>query len=82
MAGLKVHHFRFTAEAQTPVELGPQAGGQLRGALYDALRRQSCAAPGGVHDPGQAEWCPVCRLMAREDGQAARGKDVPRAFAM
>ncbi len=82
MNGLVIHYLRFTVEAETPIELGPQAGAQLRGALYDALRDQACAAPNGRHDPGQAGWCPVCWLMAREDPSAARGKDVPRAFAV
>jgi hypothetical protein len=82
MGGLVVHHVRFTVEAQTPIELGPQAGAQLRGALYNALIAQACTAPGGHHDPAQADWCPVCRLMAREDPTAVRGKDVPRAFAI
>ncbi len=82
MTGLAVHHLRFSVEAQTPIELGLQAGAQLRGALYNALRSQSCTAPGAKHDPAQVDWCPVCRLMAREDPEAIRGKDIPRAFAV
>jgi hypothetical protein len=79
---LTVYHLRFVVEAQNRIEFGPQGGAQLRGGLYDALRRQSCAASDGRHDPVQAEYCPVCWLMAREDYTAARGKDVPRAFTV
>lgn len=34
---LTVHQLRFTCVAQTPVEFGPQAGAQLRGALWTTL---------------------------------------------
>jgi hypothetical protein len=82
MSGLHIYHLWFTLAAQNRIEFGPQVGGQIRGALYDALRRQTCSAPAGHHDPAQAEHCPVCWLMAREDWAAQRGKDIPRAFTV
>src|SRR5579859_4637942 len=82
MGGMRVYRLAFTLRAVDWVEFGVQAGSQIRGALYDALRWQACSAPDGRHDPGQADLCPVCWLMAREDPQAGRGKDVPRAFTV
>lgn len=81
-AGLAVYHLRFLVEARDPIHFGAQAGAQLRGALYEALRVQTCAGEGIQHDPRHAEHCPVCWLMAREAPTARRGKDVPRPFTI
>jgi hypothetical protein len=82
MSGLTMHRLVFTLETHDQVEFAVQVGSQLRGALYNSLRHQYCSAPNGKHDPTQAEFCPVCWLMAREDSDSGRGKDVPRAFTL
>jgi hypothetical protein len=79
---LIVHHIRFTLKAQTLIHLGPQAGAQIRGALWAALRQFACAAPTVQHDPEHALHCPMCRLMALETAQDARGATPPRPFAI
>jgi len=79
---LAVHHLLFTLQAQTLVHLGPQAGAQIRGGLWAALREFACAAPTVQHDPDHALHCPMCRLMALETAQEARGATPPRPFAI
>ena len=79
---LTVHHLRFTLRAATLVHFGPQAGAQIRGALWAALRRFACTAPSLQHDPEHTQHCPMCRLMALESGQSARGSNPPRPFAI
>jgi len=51
---LVVHHLLFTLQAQTLVHLGPQAGAQIRGGLWAALREFACAAPTIQGDPDHA----------------------------
>ncbi|MBE7511910.1 MAG: CRISPR system precrRNA processing endoribonuclease RAMP protein Cas6 [Anaerolineales bacterium] len=78
---MTIYHLRFTVEARDPITFGEQPGAQLRGALYEAL----CAQTGhdhNQHTPENADHCPVCWLMLREDANAQRGKDVPRAFTL
>ncbi len=79
---LIVHHLRFTLRARTLVHLGPQAGAQLRGALWGALQGFACTAPQLRHDPEHTRHCPMCHLLALEDGQSARGANPPRPFAI
>lgn len=83
-AGLCIFHLRFVLEARDPITFGRQAGAQLRGALYEALRVQHCAMSDSAsgHMPQHAAHCPVCWLVAREDPAAQRGKDVPRPFSI
>jgi len=79
---LLVHHLRFTLRATTLVHLGPHAGAQLRGALWAALREFACGAPNAAHDPEHTRVCPMCRLLALETGQSARGVSPPRPLAI
>lgn len=81
MSPFTAHHLRFTVEVQTPLELPPYKGPALRGALFGALRAHYCPAQG---DPGpeHSAICPVCWLMAREELEAERGKDVPRLYTL
>jgi len=66
------------AQALDAIDFGDHPGSKLRGALYDILRRQSCAAEHSRHTYEQQQHCPVCRIMALENPHARRGKDVPR----
>lgn len=79
---LQVHHLRFDLRAETLIHLGPQAGAQLRGALWAALRQFACSAPTVQGDPDHARHCPMCRLMALETQDNARGGTPPRPFAI
>ncbi|MGQ9851102.1 MAG: CRISPR system precrRNA processing endoribonuclease RAMP protein Cas6 [Aggregatilineaceae bacterium] len=79
---LTVHHLLFTLQAQTLVHLGPQAGAQIRGGVWAALREFACAAPKVQGDPDHARHCPMCRLVALETAQSARGVTPPRPFAV
>lgn len=79
---LVVHHLRFLVRATTLVHLGPQAGAQIRGALWAALQQFACTAPNIEGDPGHAQHCPMCRLMALETGTSPRGANPPRPFAI
>lgn len=79
---LIVHHIRFTLRARTFIHLGPQAGAQIRGALWEALRGFACAAPLTKRDPEHVQHCPMCWLMALETEQSARGFTPPRPFAI
>jgi CRISPR-associated endoribonuclease Cas6 len=73
---------RYTVVAQTPIEFGFQAGAQLRGGLYSALMEMMHQP--GVHDldPAHTVYCPVCRMMKRENPDTGRGQDVPRPFGL
>lgn len=79
---LVIHHLRFHLRALTPVHLGPQAGAQIRGAFWAALRQFACAAPFPESDPEHSQHCPMCRLMALETAAGARGVNPPRPFAI
>ncbi len=79
---LTVHHLLFTLRAHTLVHLGPQAGAQIRGGLWAALREFACAAPSIQGDPDHARHCPMCRLVALETAESARGVTPPRPFAV
>ncbi|MBL8144944.1 MAG: CRISPR system precrRNA processing endoribonuclease RAMP protein Cas6 [Anaerolineae bacterium] len=78
MEGLRVYHAEFRLRARQPLGFGPQPGAQIRGAIYNALSAQNCPIDAPPHPRGQSDECPVCYLLAREDAQAERGRDVPR----
>jgi hypothetical protein len=67
---LEVHHLRFTCTPWDEVRFGPQAGAQIRGALWDALTRL-------IGDTVLLE-----RLLALETPDAARGNNPSRPFAI
>jgi hypothetical protein len=88
---LPVHLLHFVARVQEPVHLPPHPGAALRGALFEALRRQFCLEIGA----GQAGWgragecsraltdaCAVCFLMQPYAPEAERGADVPRPYVL
>jgi hypothetical protein len=79
---LIVHHLRFTLRAMTLIHLGPQAGAQIRGALWAALQQFACTAPAIEGDPDHSQHCPMCRLMALETAEDVRGVNPPRPFAV
>lgn len=79
-----VLHLRFLLQAETVIHLGPQAGAQIRGALWAALREFACTSP-GANPKELAEHslhCPMCRLMHLETQQGVRGMNPARPFAV
>ncbi len=79
---LKVHHLRFTLQATTLVRLGPQAGAQIRGALWAALKTFACTDPANQSDPEHVKHCPMCRVFHLETQQGERGVNPARPFAI
>lgn len=75
---LTVLHLRFRVRALDPIRFGEQPGSAIRGALYGVLRDNFCSAAQGFGGPDHALHCPVCWLLALEDGGSGRGKDLPR----
>jgi hypothetical protein len=82
MSGLTIYPLRFTLVAIDEVAFGDQAGAQVRGALYEALREHANALPMTERGVPSLATDPIHWLIAREDRTAERGKDVPRAFAV
>jgi hypothetical protein len=78
---LTVHHLNFVCEAATYVHFGPQAGAQIRGALWNALEKFACPDPAARHDPQHTRFCPMCRLMALEE-ISGRGVNPARPLAI
>ncbi|HEC21556.1 MAG TPA: CRISPR system precrRNA processing endoribonuclease RAMP protein Cas6 [Chloroflexi bacterium] len=83
MEGFSVTHLRFTVEPVTLVQFGTQPGSQLRGALYNVLRRHTCTLrPDRDPTPAHTAICPVCRLLAPRNPDAARGHTPPPPLAL
>lgn len=78
---LNEHHLQFTLEARTFVQFGRQAGAQIRGALWAALEQFACTDP-RVRTTEHRRHCPMCRLVALETGESARGANPPRPFVI
>lgn len=76
-----LHRLCFTVEVQTPLELPPWPGHNIRGALLDALRRHYCLFPDDP-DPGHSARCPACWLIAREDPSWRWGRTPARPYAI
>jgi len=70
LQGLEVHHLTFTCRPLHEVHFGPQAGAQLRGALWDVLR------------PLIGDMALLQRLMNLETPDAARGSNPARPFSI
>ncbi|MDQ7034316.1 MAG: CRISPR system precrRNA processing endoribonuclease RAMP protein Cas6 [Anaerolineae bacterium] len=68
-------------EAQTEVHMGPQAGAQIRGSLWQALNEHVCTAPSQSHNPDHALHCPKCFLLELQTN-SPRGNNPPRPFAI
>lgn len=82
---LTLHHLEFELEATTRLGLYEHSGTALRAALFATLTRHFCPASASRttgSDSQHQTYCPVCWLLAREEPDAARGKDVPRALAL
>jgi hypothetical protein len=78
MQDFRATHFMFVCEALEAIQLDAQPGTALRGALYQAmisLFSPNDPIPGVPLDPARA-------LLAAEDEGNARGRDIPRAFAV
>ncbi len=78
MQNFSATHFVFLCEAQDYIRLDAQPGTAIRGALYHAL--VSLFSP-NEPIPG-VPLDPVRALLAAEDDDNPRGRDVPRAFAV
>lgn len=81
MLGVSIHHLRFTVQPLEVIEFGDQPGTALRGALYNALSSRFCSEPNGAVTPGHYERCPVCWMLAAENG-LYRGRDAPRPLTV
>src|SRR5690606_22833006 len=79
---LTVYHLRFECEAQNIVHFGPQAGAQLRGALWNALQPFACTDNRARSDPDHSRFCPMCRLLLLETQHGERGANPARPFAI
>lgn len=82
---LTLHCLEFEMEATTRLGLYEHSGTALRAALYATLSRHFCPAPPGTRaslDPSHQTYCPVCWLLAREEPESTRGKDIPRALTL
>lgn len=78
---LRIHQLRFRLEAQSQIHMGPQAGAQLRGALWDALNKTACLAPEERGSSTHSQHCPMCFLMELRVN-SPRGEDPPRPFGL
>jgi hypothetical protein len=78
---LALYHLRFYLEAQSPIHMGPQAGSQLRGALWEALSETVCVAPKERQNPDHSLYCPMCFLLELQV-LSPRGENPPRPFAI
>jgi hypothetical protein len=78
MQHFRATHFLFVCEANEPIHLDAQPGTAIRGALYHALI--------DLFSPNEPiaglPLDPVRQLLADEDETNARGRDLPRAFAV
>jgi hypothetical protein len=81
---VQVLPLRFRLQALQDIHLGPQAGAQLRGALWAALRESACTSPGASPRElaAHSQHCPMCRLMHLETQVGTRGTNPARPFAI
>ncbi len=84
MGALVTHHFLFTTEVVSPLELDDYSGSALRGNLFNGVWGRFCnnkAAPTCSACPLHT-MCPVSALVAplREENQ--RGQDIPRPYVI
>lgn len=82
MTGLVTHHFLFTTEVVTPIELDDHSGAALRGSLLEAVWKRFCnnkASPTCAACPLHGV-CPVSALVAPLREEHPRGRDIPRPY--
>jgi len=82
MRSLVTHHFLFTAEVVTPLELNEHSGAALRGNFFEALWRRFCTnkAAATCADCPLHMACPVSALVAPLREECQRGRDIPRPY--
>ena len=84
MGMLTTHHFLFTAEVVTPLELDDHSGSALRGMLFDAVWRRFCTnkvSPSCADCPLHTV-CPVSAIVAPLREEHVRGRDIPRPYVI
>lgn len=79
MQGMSVTHLRFTVRTLDTIRLDGQPGSAIRGLLYNVLSERFCPHDNFVD---HHTTCPVCWLMAQEDPNHIRGKDLPRPIVI
>lgn len=79
---LTVHQLIFEGEVTSAIEFGPQAGAQLRGALWEALHETVICEDARARTPEHVRFCPLCRLILMEAQTSPRGANPPRPFAI
>jgi len=84
MGALVTHHFLFTTEVVSPLELDKHSGAALRGNFFDAVWTRFCnnkAAPTCAICPLHS-MCPVSALVAPLREENERGRDIPRPYVI
>ena len=84
MDSFLAYRLDFLCEAVTAIEMPLNKGSMLRGAFFEALRRDFClnkAVTSCLSCP-TADVCPICRLVATVDRESSRGAEVPRPFTL
>lgn len=82
MAGMSALHLRFAVQVEAPVHLDAQPGSALRGAIYNHMRRHYCSEASGFAGEKHQQECPVCWLLALEDEERSRGRNLPRPLTI
>jgi hypothetical protein len=82
MGSLVTHHFLFTTEVVTPLELDQHSGSALRGNLFQSIWERFCT---NKTSPSCADCllhtiCPVSALVAPLREENPRGRDIPRPY--
>src|SRR5947209_18846573 len=82
MSTLTTHHFLFTAQVTSMLEVDDQSGAALRGNLFEAVWGRFCTnkvspscAACSLH-----AMCPVSALVAPLREENERGRDIPRPY--
>ena len=84
MGSLITHHFLFTTEVITPLELDEHSSASLRGRFFDAVWSRFCnnkAAPTCATCPLH-NMCPVSALVAPLREESERGRDILRPYVI
>lgn len=84
MTTFAAYHIRVRARATSPLVLREYVGSALRGAFFGALWRRFCtnqSAPTCAVCPLN-QVCPVSALVAPLRDEGARGRDIPRPYAL
>lgn len=84
MGSLVLHHFLFTTEVVSPLELDEHSGAAVRGNFFEAVWRRFCnnrAATSCAVCPLYS-MCPVSALVAPLREENERGRDIPRPYVI